>query len=209
MQTSAVALSRPGRSLWPGPWAAPRIAVGGIAHETNTLSPVPTTLDDFLGRSYLSGEDLVHPNRGTRNVLGGAIADDRAALLPPTLFASPMPSGGVEPTAWDVLRTRLLDRLRARQRGPRSPDGVLLVRHGAMVAAVDPALFRLVGIEPTACRIAAVTSSVHFRAAFAPLAAAIGEVEMPGLSSSDPSTFPSRHVRRPIAPLDPLVRSLD
>ena len=119
-----------------GRWAAPRIAVGGIAHETNTFSPQRTTLDDFAGRAYLLGEDLVRRNRGARNVLGGAIAeaDARGALLLPTLFASAMPAGLVEGVAWDTLRRRLIDRLLARHRGPRPLDGVLLVLHGAMVA---------------------------------------------------------------------------
>jgi microcystin degradation protein MlrC len=55
----------------------------------------------------------------------------------------------------------------------------------------------------------AVKSSVHFRAGFEPLAAAIIEVETPGPSPSDLATLPYRRVRRPIAPLDPLVRYLD
>lgn len=124
------------RSAWSGPWAAPRIGVGGIAHETNTFSPLPTTLDDFARRSYLLGEDLVRRNHGARNVLGGAIAeaDARGALLLPTPFASAMPGGTVQRAAWDALRSRLLDRLRAHHRGPHPLDGVLLVLHGAMVA---------------------------------------------------------------------------
>ena len=47
-------------------------------------------------------------------------------------------------------------------------------------------------------------SSVHFRAAFEPIARAILEVDAPGLSSSNLGRFPFAHVRRPIFPLDDL-----
>lgn len=68
--------------------------------------------------------------------------------------------------------------------------------------ALDPALLRAVGIEPEARRIIVLKSSVHFRAAFAPLVSGIVEVNGPGLSSPDLLSFPYRRVRRPIWPLD-------
>ena len=43
---------------------------------------------------------------------------------------------------------------------------------------------------------------IHYRAAFEPLAAAIIEVDAPGLSSSNLERFEFAHVRRPIFPLD-------
>lgn len=116
-----------------------RVAVGGIAHETNTFAPRPTTLHDFEGRTYLSGASLLEGCRGALNVVGGVIAeaDARGVDLLPLLVASALPGGIVERTAWSVLRTRLLDRLHARLVGPWSLDGVLLVLHGAMVAEGD------------------------------------------------------------------------
>lgn len=83
-----------------------------------------------------------------------------------------------------------------------SRDGVEVVVCERRVQALDPELFRAVGIEPAARRVLAVKSSVHFRAAFEPLAAAVIEVETQGLSSSDLAALPYRHVRRPAAPLD-------
>jgi microcystin degradation protein MlrC len=77
------------------------------------------------------------------------------------------------------------------------------------VQAADPGLFLAAGIDPAVCRIVVVKSGVHFRAAFAPLAGAIVEVEAGGLSSSDLTRFPYRRLRRPIAPLDEGVTSLD
>lgn len=69
---------------------------------------------------------------------------------------------------------------------------------------LDPEMIRFVGIDPAAERILVVKSSVHYRAAFEPLARAIVEVDAPGLSSSNLSRFEFKHVRRPIFPLDDL-----
>jgi microcystin degradation protein MlrC len=71
------------------------------------------------------------------------------------------------------------------------------------VQALDLSLFRSVGIEPTTLRAVVVKSSVHFRAAFAPIAAEIIDVDTPGISSPHLERFTFAHVRRPIWPLDP------
>ena len=47
-----------------------------------------------------------------------------------------------------------------------------------------------------------VKSTIHYRAAFEPIAARIIEVDAPGLSSSNLDRFAFAHVRRPIFPLD-------
>ncbi len=67
---------------------------------------------------------------------------------------------------------------------------------------LDPEMIRFVGIDPAAERILVVKSSIHYRAAFEPLAHAIVEVDAPGLSSSNLARFTFKHVRRPIYPLD-------
>jgi microcystin degradation protein MlrC len=69
---------------------------------------------------------------------------------------------------------------------------------------LDPEMLRFVGIEPTTERIVVVKSSIHYRAAFEPLAHTIIEVDAPGLSSSSLARFEFKHVRRPIFPLDEL-----
>ncbi|MBI2162329.1 MAG: M81 family metallopeptidase [Candidatus Rokubacteria bacterium] len=69
---------------------------------------------------------------------------------------------------------------------------------------LDPEMLRFVGIDPTAEKILVVKSSVHYRAAFEPLAHAIIEVDAPGLSSSNLARFTFKRVRRPIYPLDAL-----
>jgi microcystin degradation protein MlrC len=69
---------------------------------------------------------------------------------------------------------------------------------------LDPEMIRFVALDPMAERILVVKSSIHYRAAFEPIAHAIIEVDAPGLSSSNLARFAFQHVRRPIFPLDEL-----
>jgi microcystin degradation protein MlrC len=109
-----------------------RIAVGGIAHETHTFVPKPTSLEGFTGQTYYEGDDLVRQMSGTPSVLGGALEGLASARCQPAplLYASAMPSGTVTMAAYDTLVSALLQRLRAEI----PVDGVLLALHGAMVA---------------------------------------------------------------------------
>lgn len=111
---------------------APRIAIGGILHETHTFMAQPTTLRDFEGGSLYRDEDLLRNMAGTRSGIGGMIeaAADRGWQLLPTLYATAMPAGTVRDDAYQTLLTDLIDSLR--QALPL--DGVLLALHGAMVA---------------------------------------------------------------------------
>jgi microcystin degradation protein MlrC len=69
--------------------------------------------------------------------------------------------------------------------------------------ALDPEMIRFVGIDPLREKILVVKSTIHYRAAFEPIAKEIIEVDAPGLSSSNLARFEYRRVRRPIFPLDP------
>jgi microcystin degradation protein MlrC len=64
-------------------------------------------------------------------------------------------------------------------------------------------MIRFVGIDPTAEKVVVVKSTIHYRAAFEPIAKEIIEVDAPGLSSSNLARFRFARVRRPIFPLDP------
>jgi microcystin degradation protein MlrC len=79
---------------------------------------------------------------------------------------------------------------------------VILISHRWQT--LDPEMIRAVGIEPGHERIVVVKSTVHYRAAFEPIAAHIIEVDAPGLSSSNLSQFAYDRIRRPIFPLDDL-----
>jgi microcystin degradation protein MlrC len=79
---------------------------------------------------------------------------------------------------------------------------IVLITHRRQT--LDPEMLRIVGIEPATERIVVVKSTVHYRAAFEPLAREIIEVDAPGLSSSNLTRFAFANVRRPIFPLDDL-----
>jgi microcystin degradation protein MlrC len=122
---------------------APRLALGGLAHETNTFNPVPTGLAAFRERALLQGEALLDQARGAPNALGGVVAAtaDAGFALLPTLFAAASPGGVVAAQAHRALRDALLDRLRTAACAPWPPGGlagVVLVLHGAMVAEDEP-----------------------------------------------------------------------
>jgi microcystin degradation protein MlrC len=85
-----------------------------------------------------------------------------------------------------------------------SCDGVELVLTTRRVPSWNLEQLRAVGIEPTRLRTLVVKSAVAFRAAYEPIARRIIEVDTPGLTSADLSSFPYRRVRRPVFPLDPM-----
>ena len=68
---------------------------------------------------------------------------------------------------------------------------------------LDPEMIRFVGIDPLERKIVVVKSTIHYRAAFEPIAGEIIEVDAPGLSSSNLGRFDFKRIRRPIFPLDP------
>ena len=96
-----------------------RIAVGGIAHETNTFSSVPTEYSDFLiveGAQLISGP-------------GWGDLDRDGIDIVPLFSAHASPSGVVTRDAFERLLGELIEGMVA-----ASPlDGILLTLHGAMV----------------------------------------------------------------------------
>ncbi len=82
-------------------------------------------------------------------------------------------------------------------------DGVKVILISLRWQTLDPEMLRVVGIEPTEEKIVVVKSTIHYRAAFEPIAREIVEVDAPGLSSSNLARFRFVRVRRPIFPLDP------
>ena len=109
-----------------------RIAIGGISHETNTFSTLPTDLALFERRGVHGGEALIPAFAGTRTIVGGFLDGARSEGFEavPTMLAEAAPSGTVTAEAFDRLTELLVEGLR--EAGP--VDGVLLELHGAMVA---------------------------------------------------------------------------
>lgn len=58
------------------------------------------------------------------------------------------------------------------------------------------------GIQPRLQRILVVKAAIAYKAAYAPLAGTIIEVDTPGLTAVNPHRFAYRRIRRPLFPLD-------
>ena len=73
--------------------------------------------------------------------------------------------------------------------------GVRVIVVSRKMQALDQAIIRHFGVDPAACRIIALKSSVHFRADFTPIAAEIIVALAPGPVVADPSTLTFRNLR--------------
>jgi microcystin degradation protein MlrC len=58
------------------------------------------------------------------------------------------------------------------------------------------------GLCPEAARVLVVKAAVAYKAAYAPIAGTIIEVDTPGLTASNPARYTYKKIRRPIVPLD-------
>lgn len=135
---------------------APRVAVVGVFHETNTFAPRPTGRAEF-GARWLVADRLAGAFAGTRTVVGGFLdgTHQHGLAAVPTFGAYATPAGLVTADALAAIRHQLSRALR--HSGPF--DGVLLELHGAMAAegGDDPeqgivAMLReAVGPAPIAC----------------------------------------------------------
>lgn len=114
----------------------PRIAVGGILHESNTFSSDLTDLDDFRGRSLRRGPEIRDEYVDSQHEIGGYIEGAQALGLDLvfTVVGNATPAGPVTDRAFDTLTAELIERLR--RAGPL--DGLLLALHGAMVVESHP-----------------------------------------------------------------------
>ncbi len=114
----------------------PRIAVGGILHESNTFASLPTTLARFEEGATRRGADIEREFGDAAHEVGGFF-EGAAALgldLVPTLVANAVPSGTVADEAFEALTAELI----ARVKEAGEIDGLLLALHGAMVAESFP-----------------------------------------------------------------------
>jgi microcystin degradation protein MlrC len=114
----------------------PRVAIAGILHESNTFSPVKTSLADFERTALRRGHAIFEEWADSQHEIGGFIAGARqfGFEMVPTLGATATPSGPVTAEALDTLASELTDRLRSAGK----IDGLLLALHGAMVSEQHP-----------------------------------------------------------------------
>jgi len=67
---------------------------------------------------------------------------------------------------------------------------------------IDDSLLEATGGKTGSYSLVCLKSAAHFRAYFQDMADAIVTAETPGLRSTDLSSYPYRHIRRPVFPLD-------
>jgi microcystin degradation protein MlrC len=73
-------------------------------------------------------------------------------------------------------------------------EGVLINVVSGPCQMLDRDFFRFLGVEPETMKILVAKSSVHFRAAFAPICAEILVAKAPGPMAADPSELPWKHL---------------
>jgi microcystin degradation protein MlrC len=121
-----------------GPHTPPRVAVGGILHETHSFAQPKTSLEHFQHQALHYGQDLLDTLSAARSAIGGMIqsATERGWTMLPTAYGAAMPGGIVVERAYQ----KMLDELTSRLTAALPLDGVLLALHGAMVTEehLDP-----------------------------------------------------------------------
>ena len=114
---------------------APRIAIAGFQHETNSFATTETAFEDFRKADswpeMLSGIDVLQGTKGMNLPIAGfadAALKDGAILLP-VLWCAAEPSGPVTDEAFERISGRILDGIRSYG----TVDGLYLDLHGAMI----------------------------------------------------------------------------
>lgn len=109
-----------------------RIGVASIIQETNTFSPVPTTMGDFMAQGLWVGNEVDTRSSGTNTEIAGAIAEIRGsgAEAVPIVRAWAMSGGTLTDAAYVQLKA-ILD---AGLRDAGRLDALVLCLHGALVA---------------------------------------------------------------------------
>ena len=114
-----------------------RIFLAGMVHETNSFSPLPTSLQSFREGVLIHGSEPGALERlMAQPVFGGALqaAAEQGDVLLPGLFAQAEPAGPTSRADYESLRDELLSDLQA----ALPVDAVLLALHGAMLAEGYP-----------------------------------------------------------------------
>jgi microcystin degradation protein MlrC len=114
----------------------PRIAVGLLMQESNSFSPLPTTVETFESYYVYRGAEILTRYGEARTEVPGflSILAGAGAEPVPLIAAYATASGTVTRAAFDALVGEMEERLAAA--GP--VDGLLLALHGALVVEDQP-----------------------------------------------------------------------
>ncbi len=114
----------------------PRIAIASLMQESNSFSPLPTTVATFESYYLYRGEEMLTGYGEARTEVPGflAVLAEAGAEPVPLIAAYAAASGTVTRDAFDTLVGDMEERMRAA--GP--VDGLLLALHGALVVEDQP-----------------------------------------------------------------------
>ena len=84
----------------------------------------------------------------------------------------------------------------------RLDGGVTLVLNSLQTPPFSLGQLTGLGIDPRSMQMIVVKAAVAYKAAYAPMAAEVIEVDTPGVTAVNPSRFTYRHIPRPMFPLD-------
>jgi microcystin degradation protein MlrC len=109
-----------------------RIAIGEVAHETNTFCAAPTTTAPFKEYQWLHGDEIVRVHGGNRTYVGGMLAQAEAlgVTAVPAFTTMAYPSGTITAAAYEEILATLLGAIE----GAMPVDAICLALHGAGVA---------------------------------------------------------------------------
>ena len=113
-----------------------RLAMVGMAHETNTYSDVPADLGAFEADGILRGDEIVAMHATASTTVAGFLEAGTApgVQVVPLLYTSTGPCGTITAHAFETIVGEMVSLIR--DRGPW--DGVLLAQHGAAGSAEFP-----------------------------------------------------------------------
>ena len=109
-----------------------RLLVAMMKHETNTFSPIPTSLDRFFEWGGHLGDDAYHAYKGTGMPFSAYIdvAETAGHQVITPIAAEAMPSGIVQAGAYNFMTKQILEAVQT------GVDAALLDLHGAMVSEI-------------------------------------------------------------------------
>jgi len=84
----------------------------------------------------------------------------------------------------------------------RLDGGITLVLNSLQTPPFSLGQLTSIGIDPRAVQMIVVKAAVAYKAAYAPIAAEIIEVDTPGVTAVNPARFAYHHIARPMFPLD-------
>jgi microcystin degradation protein MlrC len=84
----------------------------------------------------------------------------------------------------------------------RVDGGLTLVLNSLQTPPFSLGQLTSLGIDPRGLQMIVVKAAVAYKAAYAPIAAEIIEVDTPGVTAVNPARFTYHHIARPMFPLD-------